>query len=99
MAFPRKTSAPPIIHLGHAMAFAAFLSHIGAPVERHLRRQGLPTLCNNPNEFVPLERAWSFFDATAQHEDLMLGWHVGRFVGKHNLNHLSVPNIHAAFGR
>lgn len=81
-----KTSAPPIIRLAHPLAFAAFLRHIGAPVERHMRRQGLPTLCDDPNAFVPLNRAWSFFDATAQHEDVMLGWHVGRFVGDHNLN-------------
>jgi len=83
----KKTSAPPIIRLAHPLAFAAFLTHIGAPVERHLRRQGLPTLCNDLDQFVPLHGAWSFFDATARHEDLMLGWHVGRFVGDNNLNH------------
>lgn len=67
------------------MAFAAFLKRVGTPVERHFRSQGLPVWCDNPDEFVPLRRAWSFFDATAQSEDPMLGWHVGRFVGDQNL--------------
>ena len=79
-------SAPPIIRLGHPLAFAAFLEHIGAPVDRHFRRQGLPALCEDPNAFVPLRSVWAFFDAAAQSEDPMLGWHVGRFVGDHNLN-------------
>lgn len=86
MATPGNTGTPPIIRMAHPLAFAAFMRHIGAPVERHLRRQGLPTLCNDPSDFVPLRRAWSFFDATAQAEDPMLGWHVGRYVGDHNLN-------------
>lgn len=30
--------------------------------------------------------ARAFFDSTAQSEDPMLGWHVGRFVGDHNLS-------------
>lgn len=87
LATARKTSIPPIFRFAHPLAFAAFLRHIGAPVERYLRCQGLPTLCNDPNAFVPLNKAWSFFNAAARHEDLMLGWHVGRFVGDHNLNH------------
>ena len=86
MGTSHKASAPPIIRLAHPLAFAAFLRHIGAPVDKHLRRQGLPALCENPDEFVPLSKAWSFFHATAQSEDPMLGWHVGRFVGDHNLN-------------
>jgi len=43
-------------------------------------------LCDNLNEFVPLKRAWSLFDAAARAEDPALGWHVGRFVGDHNLS-------------
>jgi AraC-like DNA-binding protein len=68
------------------MAFTAFLSHVGAPVDRYLRRQKLPVLCDNPDMFVPLDNAWSFFATTAQHEDPMLGWLVGAHVGDHNLN-------------
>jgi len=89
MTRSRKSSTP-ITRLAHPLAFAAFLRHIGAPVERHMRRQGLPMLCDDPDAFVPLNRAWSFFDATAQHEDVTLGWHVGQFVGYHNLN----KNLH-----
>jgi AraC-like DNA-binding protein len=82
-----KAAAPRILRIAHPLAFAAFLRHIGAPVDRHFRRQGLPVLCEEPDAFVPLRAAWAFFDATAQSEDPMLGWHVGRFVGDHNLNH------------
>ena len=81
-----KHSGPPLLRLGHPLAFAAFLSHVGAPVDRFLRRQKLPVLCDNPDMFVPLDRAWSFFATTAQHEDPMLGWLVGAHVGDHNLN-------------
>ena len=81
-----KASTPPLIRLAHPLAFAAFLDHIGAPSQRHFRRQGLPVYCKSPNAFVPLQRAWSFFHAAAKSEDPMLGWYVGRFVGDHNLN-------------
>ena len=86
MGTSEKASAPRIIRMAHPLAFAAFLEHIGAPVDRHFRRQGLPALCQDPDVFVPLRRAWAFFDATAQSEDPMLGWHVGRFSGDRNLN-------------
>jgi len=79
-------SAPPIVRLAHPLAFAAFLDHIGAPADRHFSRQGLPVLCEDPNAFVPLRSVWAFFDAAARSEDPALGWHVGRFVGNHNLN-------------
>jgi len=101
---PRR-SAPPIIRLAHPLAFAAFLRHIGAPVDRHLERQGLPVFCDNPDEFVPLRKAWAFFDSTAQSEDPMLGWHVGRFIGDHNLNRdflrklESAPTLYQALKR
>jgi AraC-like DNA-binding protein len=81
-----KKSGPPLLRLGHPMAFTAFLSHVGAPVDRYLRRQKLPVLCDDPDMFVPLDNAWSFFATTSQHEDPMLGWLVGAHVGDHNLN-------------
>ena len=68
------------------MAFSAFLRHIGAPADRYLRSQKLPVLCDDPDRFVPLARAWAFFDTAARHEDPMLGWLVGAHVGDHNLN-------------
>ncbi len=83
---PTKKPTPPVIRLAHPMAFMAFLHHVGAPVDRHLRRHGLPVLCNDPNVFVPLPRVWSFFDAAARHEDPMLGWLVGAHVGDQQLN-------------
>jgi AraC-like DNA-binding protein len=81
-----QKSMPPLLRLAHPLAFSAFLRHVGAPVERYMRRQGLPVLCDDPDVFVPLARAWSFFDAAARHEDPMLGWLVGAHVGDHNLN-------------
>jgi hypothetical protein len=77
--------------LAHPLAFAAFLKHVGAPAERLLRRQGLAVYCDDPEKFVPLRQAWSFLDAAAQSEDLMVGWHVGRFVGDHNLKSKFLP--------
>jgi AraC-like DNA-binding protein len=79
-------AAPPVIRMAHPLAFAAFLRHIGAPVDRHLLRQGLPAFCDDPDQIVPLRRAWAFFDAGARSEDAMLGWHVGRFVGLRGLD-------------
>jgi hypothetical protein len=77
---------PPVIRLAHPLAFAAFLNHVGAPVEGYFRRQGLPALCKDPNAFVPLKKAWALFDDAAQREGLAVGWHVGRYIGDHNLN-------------
>ena len=68
-----KKSGPPLLRLGHPMAFTAFLSHVGAPVDRYLRRQKLPVLCDDPDMFVPLTRAWAFFDSTARSEDPAVG--------------------------
>lgn len=77
---------PPVIRLAHPLAFAAFLEHIGAPVDAYFRRQGLPVQSSDPGAFVPLKKAWALFDDVAQREDLAAGWHVGRFVGDQNLN-------------
>ena len=90
------TSALPIMRLAHAFAFGAFCRHIGAPVDRHLRSHGLPLYCDSPDEFVPLKKAWGFFDATAQAEDPMLGWYAGKFVGDNNLNHKLLQNLESA---
>jgi AraC-like DNA-binding protein len=81
-----KNSVPPLVRLGHPMAFSAFLRNIGAPLERHLHRHRLPVLCEDPNAMVPLPQVWGFFDTAARHEDPMLGWRVGAYVGDHNLD-------------
>jgi len=86
MRTSQSTSATPLLRMGHPMAFIEFLSTIGAPVERHLRRQKLPVLCDDPDVFVPLVKAWAFFGATERHEDPVLGWLVGAHVGDGNLN-------------
>ena len=81
-----KNSSRLLIRLGHPMAFASFLRRLGAPVDRYLRREKLPVLCDDPDMFAPLERTWSFFATAARHEDPMLGWLVGADVGDDNLN-------------
>jgi len=86
MASSAKKSTPPLLRLAHPMAFSAFLSQMGAPVERYMRGAGLPVLCDDPDAFVPLAKVWSFFDTAARHEDTMLGWLVGAHVGDHKLN-------------
>jgi AraC-like DNA-binding protein len=86
MATPVQKSTLPLLRLAHPMAFFTFLHHVGAPVERHMRRHGLPVLCDDPDVFVPLARVWSFFDTAARHEGPMLGWLVGAHIGDHNIN-------------
>lgn len=68
------------------MSFCTVLNEIGAPVDRYMRRQKLPVLNEDPNMFIPLERAWSFFSETARQEDEALGWLVGADTGNQNLN-------------
>lgn len=85
MSISSLQSGPPIVRQAHPMAFAAFLEHSGVPADRLLRRQGIAVFCDDPGEFVLLHRVWEFFEATARTVDPMLGWHVGRFVGDHNL--------------
>jgi AraC-like DNA-binding protein len=68
------------------MAFTAFLRQHGAPVDRYLRRHGLPVLCDDPKAFVPVPRIWSFFDTASRNEDSELGWRVVAHVGDHQLN-------------
>lgn len=63
------------------MGFAAFLRQIGVPVERDFNRHGLPSLCEDPNAFLPVRRIWSSWDDVARREDPLLGWHVGRQYG------------------
>jgi AraC-like DNA-binding protein len=40
---------------------------------------------DTPSHFVPLHRAWRFFDAAARRWDPELGWRVGKYVGDKGL--------------
>lgn len=91
-----RESVPRILRMGHPLAFAAFLRQIGAPADLHFRRQGLPTTCEDPDAFVPLQAAWALFDSAARSVDPSLGWHVGRFVGDHNLNRTLLSKLEHA---
>ena len=86
----------PLIRLAHPLAFAAFLQKVGAPTERLFRRTGLPVYCDDPGALVPLRLAWSLFDAAAQSEDPILGWHVGKFCGNNKLSFPFVKSIEHA---
>ena len=79
-------NTPPLIRLAHPLAFAAFLEHIGAPVDGYFRRQGLPYLLKDPNAYVPLSRAWGLFEDTVRREGEDLAWHVGQFTGDQNMS-------------
>jgi len=81
----QQESTPAIIRLAHQMAFSSFLHKVGVPVDRLLRQQGLPVVCEDPDAFVPLRRVWSFFDAAALLDVPMVGWHVGGHIGDHGL--------------
>ena len=76
-----KKSTPPMLRNAHLMAFESLLHQRGAPVDRYLRRNGLPVLCDDPDAYLPLQKVWSFFDDAARHEDPQLGWLVGAHVG------------------
>lgn len=105
MGTSARPSGPPILRMGHPLAFAAFLEHIGTPADRLLHRQGLAVYRDDPAEFAPLRQAWSFLDAAAQNVDPMVGWHVGRFVGDHGLSRKllrkleTAPTLYAALRR
>lgn len=79
-------STPPLVRIGHLMAFSSFLDGEGAPVDKMLSRAGLPVLFEDSNCFVPLTRVWSFIDAAADSLDPELGWLVGKHAGDHHLN-------------
>jgi AraC-like DNA-binding protein len=91
-----KKSTPPLLRNAHLMAFESLLRQRGAPVERYLRRHGLPVLCDDPDSFLPLLRIWSFFDDAARHEDPQLGWLVGAHVGDQQLNSNLLRKIETA---
>ena len=79
-------SSPPVVRMGHLLAFSSFLTNAGLPVGTLLSRAHLPVLCDDADYFVPVTRVWSFFDAAASSLDPELGWLVGKHVGDHNLN-------------
>lgn len=78
------------------MAFQSHLYNIGSPVNRYLRHNGLPALCEDPDVFVPVIRVWAFFDEESRKEDPLLGWHVGDYVGDHALNSKLLSKIEHA---
>jgi AraC-like DNA-binding protein len=78
------------------MAFRSYLEREGTLGERLFRQEGLPALCEDSRAFVPLLRAWSFFDVAQRHEDPMLGWLVGRFVGDNCLNATLLQKLETA---
>ena len=82
----RGKSDPAITRLAHPLAFAKYLDQIGAPSARVLRRAGLPALCRDPNEYVPVSCAWAAFDLAAKTEDRDIAWRVGQFVHDEQLN-------------
>jgi len=81
-----KPSGVRLLRWAHPMGFGSYLNKHGVPVDKYLRQQGLPTLCDDPNAFVPLKKAWAYWNSVTRHEDPLLGWHVGRACGTHLLS-------------
>jgi AraC-like DNA-binding protein len=78
------------------MAFSAFLRQVGTPVDRLLRRQGLPALCEDANVYVPLVRCWSFFESATRLEDPSLGWLIGAATEDSGLNRALLAKLASA---
>ncbi len=87
---------PPLLRLAHVIAFMVYLRRLGAPVDRHLRCNGLPVMCDDPDAFVPLLRVWSFFNTASRSEDSELGWHVGAHAGDKQLNSALLRKLETA---
>jgi AraC-like DNA-binding protein len=100
-----QKSATPLLRMGHVMAITTPLREAGALIDRHLRSQKLPVLCNDPDLYVPLKNAWSFFAHLARHEDPMIGWHAGAHAGDRSLGRaitsrlLTAPTLLVALRR
>jgi AraC-like DNA-binding protein len=100
-----QKSATPLLRMGHVMAITTPLREAGALIDRHLRSQKLPVLCNDPDSYVPLKNAWSLFAHLARHEDPMIGWHAGAHAGDRSLGRaitsrlLTAPTLLVALRR
>ena len=92
----RCGAGPPVLRAGHMLAFTSWLSTVGAPVEHLLRAQKLPTLCDEPDSFVPVPNLWRFFAAAAHNTDPEVGWRVAKHVGDQNLNHRLLQKLEHA---
>lgn len=91
-----RKRAPPIVRMGHPLAFVSFLNKIGAPVHRRLRGSGLPIFCQDPDALVPLSRTWQLFDQAARLDAPMAGWQAGRHAADENLNHALLNSLRRA---
>ena len=92
----RVDSGSAVTRLAHPLAIAKYLDQIGAQSERLLLRAGLPALCRDPNEFVPVRYAWAAFDLAARSEDRDIAWHIGQFVHENQLNTQLLQRIEGA---
>jgi len=94
--FDRHLSGPPLLRVGHLLAFTSWLSAEGVPTERLLLAQKLPVMCNETDGFVPVPNLWGFFDAAARSVDPDVGWLVGKYAGDQNLNRSLLEKLERA---
>jgi AraC-like DNA-binding protein len=87
---------PPLLRFAHPLAFATYLRGHGARADFYLRKSGLPTLCEDPTGFAPLQRIWTFFDSASRSETPALGWLVGAKVGDSKLNSSLLRKLESA---
>lgn len=87
---------PPLLRFAHPLAFATYLRGYGCRADFYLRKSGLPTLCEDPTGFAPLQRIWNFFDSASLSETPELGWLVGAKVGDSKLNSTLLRKLESA---
>ncbi len=86
----------PIMRISHPLGYARFLRSVGVPVDSAFRRARLPLLCEDPNSYVPVVRAKSFYEDMARREIEALGWETGRWAHENSLHHGLLKRLAAA---
>jgi len=75
----RDASAPPLTRVASVLRYTPQLQAVGAPVDRLLRRAGIPSLLlNHPEAVVPLPTAFRFGELSCQ---ALATEHLGLYVG------------------
>jgi len=82
----RSLPGVPLVRFSHSLAFIGYLRAFGAPTDRYLGTSKLPTLCEEPDNLIPVENMYTFLAAAARKEEPLLGWLVGERVGDRQLS-------------
>ena len=91
----KSLSGVPVVRFSHSLAFIDHLRQSGAPTDRYLQKSKLPTLCENPDCLIPVERMYQFLAEAACNEEPLLGWFVGGSVGERQLSTTLLKRLRA----